>query len=115
MNTMDVDTVETIVEWALLNMDKSIVDALEDVEIAIIDTVADAPDLELDADARGCFFGYETTGDDDDDEEGEPPTGVIVLVASALADDEDVQKTLFHEVGHALGLSEEDVENLGLE
>lgn len=112
---MDVETVETIAEWVLLNLPRPITDALDDIEIAIIDTVADAPDLELEPDARGCFFGYETQGEDDADEEGKPPVGVIVLVASALVDDEDVQKTLFHEIGHAVGLSEEEVADLGLE
>lgn len=44
----------------------------------------------------------------------EIPRGSIVLNCLALKDLEDLRDTLAHEMGHALGMSEEEVENLGL-
>lgn len=54
---------------------------------------------------------------DADADEGPPARvrGAIVLNASLLRDQEDVLFTLLHEIGHALGYSEDEVAALGLE
>jgi predicted Zn-dependent protease with MMP-like domain len=73
---------------------------------------------------RAVFMGHplETRGDEYDpdaaDPDSEPPArvrGAIVLNASLLRDQEDVMYTLLHEIGHALGYSEDEVAALGLE
>lgn len=73
---------------------------------------------------RAVFMGIplETRADEYDpdaaDPDAEPPArvrGAIVLNASLLRDQEDVMYTLLHEIGHALGYSEDEVAALGLE
>lgn len=72
---------------------------------------------EIPADTKGIFFGHpmEVEADDgDDDEIVSVPEGVIILIAANIATLHDAAIVLLHEVGHALGMSEEDVDNLGL-
>ena len=73
---------------------------------------------------RAVFMGIplQTRADEYDpdaaDSDAEPPArvrGAIVLNASLLRDQEDVMYTLLHEIGHALGYSEDEVAALGLE
>jgi predicted Zn-dependent protease with MMP-like domain len=72
---------------------------------------------------RAVFMGVPLTTrsdeyDPDADPDAEPPArvrGAIVLNASMLRDQDDVLYTLLHEIGHALGYSEDEVAALGLE
>lgn len=74
------------------------------------------------ANFRAVFMGVplETRADEYDpdavdDERPAKVRGAIVLNASLLRDQEDVLYTLLHEIGHALGYSEDEVAALGLE
>lgn len=71
---------------------------------------------------RAVFMGHPLEAadeyDPDADPDAEPPArvrGAIILNASLLRDSEDVLYTLLHEIGHALGYSEDEVAALGLE
>jgi Zn-dependent protease with chaperone function len=76
------------------------------------------PELEVHSDARGLFVGlppelpYEE--DEDDVADIQPPAGIVFLFAGNLADRSEVEIVLCHEVGHALGMDEDEVEALGL-
>ena len=71
------------------------------------------------ADLYGEFYGLPKGAESG---LGEPPPEVIIYAATLLADfpDEEalrreVRRTLIHEIGHYLGLSEEDLHARGLE
>ena len=67
-------------------------------------------------DFRGLFMGTPVDPAADlDDEETAGPVGVVVLNAAMLESPDDVQDTLIHEFGHALGLDEDEIAALGLE
>lgn len=71
-------------------------------------------------DTKGMFLGEPMESEEDKDEEGEDtetvslPEGFIILVAANLADEKEAAIVLLHEVGHALGLDEAGVAQLGL-
>jgi len=74
-------------------------------------------DLGLPEDFRGVYDGTTIEGVDEDageDAPAPPPTGTIYLNAANLRTPEDVSVTLYHEVGHALGLDEDEVAALNL-
>ena len=67
------------------------------------------------ADARGMFYGFQQQGGPDDElDDVHPARGSIQLYACNLASADEVQRTALHEFGHALGLDELDVAELGL-
>lgn len=74
--------------------------------------------LDLHDDARGLFvgIGMELPYDEDEDDVADiqPPAGIVFLFADNLSDEEEVETVLCHEVGHALGMDEDEVEALGL-
>lgn len=96
-----------------------------DVEVlraAVRDAHMPTGSVKIPANFRAVFMGIplETCEqyDPDADPDGEPAArvrGAIVLNASMLKDQEDVLYTLLHEIGHALGYSEDEVAALGLE
>lgn len=63
---------------------------------------------------RGLFLGFDAEPSDDETDDADPPVGVILLFAESLPNDEAVKLTLCHEIGHALGMDEAEVEALGL-
>ncbi len=77
-------------------------------------------ELTLPADCKGVFIGdpRELMSDSDPGEE-EPEVkydaeGYIVMCANNIADPDEALLVFLHEVGHALGLDEDDVKELGL-
>lgn len=117
---------ELVVDQVIAELPEGLADALLGVKVYTIDGQTD-PELKdairnaglgsarILPDFRGLYLGttaklYDDTG------QGEPPMaqGSIVLNAPALADFADVRNTLAHEIGHALGMSEAEVEDLGL-
>jgi predicted Zn-dependent protease with MMP-like domain len=110
--------IRTIVETAIAELPEQVQEALDEVSIIVVENAHDEvlpKDTEWPEDFRGCYIGTTIEGDDDDEIEAERPVGTIYLNLENLQSQDDVLQTLFHEIGHATGLSEQDVENLGLE
>lgn len=116
---------EAIVDDVMDAIDEEIAEALADVTVYVVDgredpelrTAIKAAGMERAAvsrDFRGLYLGTTARALSSDDEVPELPEGSIVLNCQALSDAAEVRDTLAHEMGHALGLSEEEVENLGL-
>jgi predicted Zn-dependent protease with MMP-like domain len=120
-----------------------VVNALDDVSLLVCETPADAAaELRAEAeeskgkgddefefteedaqevsalDCKGVFVGAPTEVEDSDDSEEEEivyyPTGFIVLIAANIESADEAKAVLMHEVGHALGMNEEEVQQLGL-
>lgn len=131
---MNVASCRAAVARFLEELPQQVHDALESVTVQVVERVPPGhpPDV------KGIFIGRPQAGDPEDDDDcdaGEwydydpetgqlelaehggvvPAEGTIVLVASNLANDNDVQLCLAHETGHALGLDEWEVAELGLE
>jgi predicted Zn-dependent protease with MMP-like domain len=112
---MKLDDVETLVEYELARLPESVQAALQEVEVVVLEAGDSVDGVPFPSDQKGLYQGTQLAADDgDDDGEADPPTGTVYLYAPNLADEEDVTKTLWHELGHALGMSEEDVAALGL-
>lgn len=110
--------------------------ALEDVEVIIADSPAiarvalnealkeknfdtDEFDKEpIPDDCKGLFVGVPTEVEESDESEEEEvvfyPEGFIVLCLSNLESVDEASVVLMHEIGHALGMDEDEVKNLGL-
>jgi predicted Zn-dependent protease with MMP-like domain len=102
---------------ALTSLDADIQAALVDVEIHIVMFPQDAAcDLATTPphDAQGVYVGTVLEGVDEDEDKVPGPAGTVYLFATNLADVDDVHLALWHELGHALGLDEDEVEGLGL-
>lgn len=114
MNTEDI---QTIVATAVGELPEQVQLGLDQVTILIAENHRD-PVLPENhawpADFKGCYIGTVIEGQDDDDTFANPPVGTIYLNAENLSSQDEVLKALFHEVGHVVGLSEEEVENLGV-
>jgi len=84
----------------------------------ILDTEDGKPIDPIPADTKGVFIGEQMESEDDDEEsEFETvalPNGVIALIASNISGDEEAIVIVLHELGHALGMDEEEVKALGL-
>jgi predicted Zn-dependent protease with MMP-like domain len=116
---------ESIVDQVMDAIPPEIAEALADVRVFVVDGRAD-PELreairhaELERasvrrDFRGLYLGTTARALDAGDELPQLPEGSIVINCQAVGSVEDIRDTLAHEMGHALGLSEEEVENLGL-
>lgn len=118
----------------LAELPQPVHDTLEHVTVAVLATTP--PHIRTDA--KGLFVGVpqsataeEEEADDDGgcgpvydvdaagelvEAEGSPAQarGQILLFAANLASPEDLERTVCHEIGHALGLDEWDVAELGL-
>lgn len=70
------------------------------------------------ADAKGAYVGdpmvLEESTDSEEDEIVYEPEGHIVLIASNIKDADELALVLMHEMGHALGMDEDEVKALGL-
>lgn len=93
--------------------------AASELELLFRDEGPDSPDTKVPADCKGLFIGDPMETEDGEGSEDEPddvylPEGVIVLCASTIKDAEEATLVLMHEMGHALGMSEDEVKSLGL-
>lgn len=84
----------------------------------LLDTEDGQPIDPIPADCKGVFVG-EPLEREDEDEESEHetvslPNGVICIVASNIKDGEEAVLVCLHEIGHALGMDEDEVKALGL-
>lgn len=129
---MTVESVRAAAARFLEELPQQVHDALEAVTVQVLD----GPPPGCPADVKAIFTGQQQQGDPDDDEDcdagawydindqGElelvavggcvPARGVIALVAPNLFSEDEVHIALAHETGHALGMDEDDVAELGL-
>jgi predicted Zn-dependent protease with MMP-like domain len=119
---------ENCVDQVMDAIDEEIAEALGDVQVYVVEGRADPelkaairyaemPNALVRRDFRGLYLGTTAralSSAAGDDVTPQLPYGSIVLNCQAVEGLEDVRDTLAHEMGHALGLSEEEVENLGL-
>jgi len=114
----DVDAIEAMAEAVLASLPQSVADAVGDVPIVL---EARPPpgivDDGFDPRAVGLFEGDVAFGDAVSDR----PVRIVVFYANLMAtcrDDAELEEqlriTLLHEIGHALGLDEDEVDALGL-
>lgn len=134
---MELEKVAAVVQAFSDSVPDKVVTMLEDVEVVVckdpaetkaklVEEFADdatigeggplVKDYVVPADCRGLFVGDPMETDDTDAEEvtSVMPDGIIFLVASNLQDETEAKVALLHEVGHALGMSEDEVSALGL-
>jgi len=106
-----VDEVMAVAERVWGELADEVAAMLAEVELAVVDDPDEIPDGAPD-DVRGCFVGTQQS----DGGEGFPTTakGTVYLVASRIHDGDEVEATLLHELGHALGMDEDEVKELGL-
>ena len=118
---------EEIVDQVIAELPEGITEALVGVKVYTVEGRTD-PELKdairnaglstarILPDFRGLYLGTTAKLYDDTSGGAVPPLaqGSIVLNAPALTDFLDVRNTLAHEIGHALGMSEAEVEDLGL-
>lgn len=104
--------------------------ALTDVEVIVTDTVPTAiaelseelgdefDKKDFPADCKGIFVGTPTEIEESEDDDGDEivyyPEGFIVLCADQIESEHEGVVVIMHEIGHALGMSEEEVTALGL-
>ena len=116
-----------VIEIAGVIMDKipeTVTDALSKVRLVIAEDCWEAANHTQHAipfDCKGVFIGFPAEVQDPDGEQDEesfevvsPAEGTIVLVASQLTNEREAAAALLHEIGHAIDLSEEEVDQLGL-
>jgi predicted Zn-dependent protease with MMP-like domain len=126
---MEIEKLAEIVGHAWHELPHKIVRNLADVDVLVCRDPAHAAatlaeeyeDIDADGipvDCKGVFVGEPMEVEESDEtEEGEVvlfPNGSIVMVASNIANDEEAILVFLHEAGHALGLDEEEVKQLGL-
>src|SRR5262245_59597283 len=123
---MDIAKLTEVVSQFVRSCPKKVAERMQDVEILICHDVAHAQkEMEeefeeveqIPADCKGVFGGDEGIEDDDEDSGGTietDPAGIICLIASNISNEKEAALVLMHEMGHALGLDEEDVKALGL-
>lgn len=126
---MNLNDLETAVKETMNGLPQPIVDALIDVELMICENPEEAQKElkaelgdefkeEVTADCKGMFVGAPTEIEENDDSEEEEivyyPEGFVVLCASNIESPAEGTVVLMHEIGHALGMSEEEVAQLGL-
>jgi predicted Zn-dependent protease with MMP-like domain len=141
---MKLEELDKVVNGLMQGLPDPVKDSLEEVEVLVCESPEDATralltdarelaaeekremtadevaELTVPADCKGLFFGdpMEKTEDSDPDaEESEvvyDPEGYVIFCASNIPDTDAAVLVFLHEVGHALGLSESEVSELGL-
>ncbi len=127
---MQVDQLAEIANRFVSNIPVEVTNELRDVDLLICENpeharkeIADEiidpdPDQSIAEDCKGMFVGdpmeVEESEESEENEIVVLPEGVIVLVASNISTPEEAGLVLMHEMGHALGLDEEEVKQLGL-
>jgi len=130
---MDAEQCSILVQKFVSGLPKPIAKQLEDVELLVCPDTAtataelreqmegeDGKELEaLPDDTKGVFIGEPMESEEDADGDGDMetvtlPSGIIVIVASNVKDADEVVLVVLHEIGHALGMDEEEVKALGL-
>jgi predicted Zn-dependent protease with MMP-like domain len=116
---------EMFVEQVMDGIDEGVAAALADVQVYVVEgrddpelreaiKYAEMPRAMVRRDFRGLYLGTTARAMTDEDTAPLLPRGAIVLNCQSVEDLADVRDTLGHEIGHALGMTEEEVENLGL-
>lgn len=105
------DAVEQVVRNVWDQLPEPICSALSAVHIVITEKADELPDAP--PDWNGRYVG--TTIEADEDELIALPEGTLYLCAPNLKAEQDAMSVFLHEVGHALGLDEVEVADLGLE
>jgi predicted Zn-dependent protease with MMP-like domain len=107
----ELERVEQFVEEALRGLPEPLRSAAQELLVTV--------SHERGVDRYGEFYGLPKGAESG---LGEPPPEVTIYAATLLADFPDaeelrreVRRTLIHEIGHYLGLSEEDLHARGLE
>jgi predicted Zn-dependent protease with MMP-like domain len=107
----ELERVEQFAEEALRGLPEPLLSAAQELLV----TVSHEPGVDLYGEFYGLPKGAESGL-------GEPPPEVTIYAAALLADFPDaeelrreVRRTLIHEIGHYLGLTEEDLHARGLE
>jgi predicted Zn-dependent protease with MMP-like domain len=108
------DALPDEISEALADVRVFVVDGREDPELKEAIRYAEMPRAAVRRDFRGLYLGTTARPLDSSDELPQLPEGSIVVNCRAVETLEDVRDTLAHEMGHALGLTEEEVENMGL-
>jgi predicted Zn-dependent protease with MMP-like domain len=141
---MKLEELDKVIDGLVNGLPDQVHESLEEVEILVCETPEDATaalladarelaaeenrqmtgeelaELTVPADCKGLFFGdpMEKTEDTDPDAEESDvvydPEGCIIFCASNIEDTDAAVLVFLHEVGHALGLSESEVGELGM-
>lgn len=125
---MDMTKLAEYVGHAWHSLPEKVLEHLQDVNVMICRDPAHATEemnKEFEgeppfaADVKGAFMGepMETEESSTDDEENEVvyfPDGYVFIIASNVADEKEGVAVFLHEIGHALGMDEEEVSQLGL-
>lgn len=127
---MNVDELEVMAQKFMSGLPGPVIEALTDVELVIVDEPSKAVAMlqeeigdefkaeDMPGDCKGVFVGSPTEIEESDESEEEEivyyPEGFVVLCANNIESEKEGLMVLMHEVGHALGMDEEEVAKLGL-
>ena len=121
---MENTEVQQACQLLMQGVPEQVLDLMSGVQLFICQTPAEAAEkfkTAIPNDCKGVFLGEPVQFDDPDGEQEEaemvitaPANGVIAVIAGNLQGREEVVAVLLHEMGHALDMSEEEVEQLGL-
>ena len=134
---MDIQDLEKITDNFAALLPEEVTQHLRDVDVIICPDIESAKQVEAESgyeveaefpeDVKGVFIGFpmapENEGEeleadnDGEDSQGQnvlDPEGEIIIVACNIHSEDDAVKTILHEVAHCIGLSEDDVQALGL-
>jgi predicted Zn-dependent protease with MMP-like domain len=103
-----------IVLSCLDELPSEINDSLENCSFVICSHPEDVIGADFPSDTKGVFDGTVDEGFDDEDENRHAPTGTLWIFAANLGDEADATAVVLHEIAHALGMDEDEVDALGL-
>src|SRR5215831_14816986 len=106
---MKVNDLSRLVRETMSDMPTDIVTALAAVDVFAYGK----PDgKHIPSDARGVYIGTQLEGEEQETTDAKHPVGVILLYAGNIADEAEAMDVFLHEIGHALGLNEDEVAQL---
>lgn len=128
---IEFDTAVAIAKEFSEQLPDTIAADLEDVEVLVcanreravtrLNEVIQGDVIELEEipfDTKGIFIGSpatrEVSEDNDEEEVIELASGFVVIIVDQIADVESCKLVLLHEFGHALGMDEDEISDLGL-